>query len=105
MTTDASAGLTDDDLFLSVKEHAVLVADLGGKLSAADARSLALLALLEAERAKVRALHPHAKWLRMAAAEISKAGHAGWGNTCAFAADAIDAVLPASVDAKGEDHE
>lgn len=39
------------------------------------------------------ALRPHAKWLRMAADEIRAANHAGWGNTCEQAADAIDAAM------------
>ncbi len=42
-------------------------------------------------RALLRELQPHAKWLRMAAAEIAEEGHAGWGNTCSQAADAIEA--------------
>jgi hypothetical protein len=35
-------------------------------------------------------LAAHAKWLRKAAAEIRAENHAGWGNTCEQAADAID---------------
>lgn len=38
-------------------------------------------------------LKSHAKWLRKAAKEIRDKGHAGWGNTCEQAADAIDAHL------------
>ena len=34
-----------------------------------------------------------AKWLRKAAEEIRDEGHPGWGNTCEFAADAIDAAI------------
>jgi hypothetical protein len=34
--------------------------------------------------------NPHAKWLRMAAEEIAKAGHNGWGNTCDQAAAEVD---------------
>ena len=29
----------------------------------------------------------HARWLEQAAAEIAKAGHVGWGNTCLWAAE------------------
>jgi hypothetical protein len=36
------------------------------------------------------ATNPHSKWLRAAAEEIGKAGHAGWGNTCSFAAEEVD---------------
>jgi hypothetical protein len=38
-------------------------------------------------------LAAHAKWLRKAAAEIRDENHAGWGNTCEQAADAIDAHI------------
>ena len=38
-------------------------------------------------------LSSHAKWLRQAAGEIRMEGHAGWGNTCESAADAIEAHL------------
>jgi hypothetical protein len=38
-------------------------------------------------------LAEHAKWLRKAAAEIRDENHAGWGNTCEQAADAIDAHI------------
>lgn len=34
----------------------------------------------------------HSRWLREAAEKISDAGHIGWGNTCAQAADEIDAL-------------
>ncbi len=42
---------------------------------------------------QIYALGAHVKWLRQAAEEIRAAGHAGWGNTCAQAADAIEKVL------------
>lgn len=38
-------------------------------------------------------LKASAKWLREAASEIARSGHAGWGNACAQAADAIDAHI------------
>jgi hypothetical protein len=38
------------------------------------------------------ALLSHAKWLRQAAEEIRKEGHAGWGNTCEQAAEAIESA-------------
>ena len=38
-------------------------------------------------------LEAHAKWLRKAAQELRTAGHAGWGNTCEAAADAIESAL------------
>lgn len=38
-------------------------------------------------------LRPHAKWLRQCAEEIRAEGHAGWGNTCEQAADAIERAL------------
>lgn len=38
-------------------------------------------------------LESHAKWLRMAADEIRRENHDGWGNTCEQAADAIDAHI------------
>jgi len=31
--------------------------------------------------------------LRLAAQQIAQAGHDGWGNTCAFGADALEASL------------
>jgi hypothetical protein len=49
-----------------------------------------------ASAARVEALAPHAKWLRQAGAEIARDGHAGWGNTCSYAADAIDTALTQS---------
>lgn len=38
-------------------------------------------------------LEPQSRFLRAVADEIRKEGHAGWGNTCEQAADAIDAHL------------
>jgi hypothetical protein len=35
-------------------------------------------------------LASEAKWLRKAAEEIAKEGHAGWGNTCTQAAECIE---------------
>lgn len=35
-------------------------------------------------------MNAHAKWLREAAEQIRSEGHAGWGNTCEWAADEID---------------
>ncbi len=35
-------------------------------------------------------MNEHAKWLREAAEQIRSEGHAGWGNTCEWAADEID---------------
>ncbi len=51
----------------------------------------------------INGLLPHAKWLRQCAKEIAEAGHAGWGNTCLQAAEAIDRAVrnadPSSVSA------
>jgi hypothetical protein len=38
----------------------------------------------------LRELEAQSKFLRKAAAEIAAAGHAGWGNTCLQAAEALD---------------
>lgn len=37
-------------------------------------------------------MNPNIKWLRDAADEIAKEGHAGWGNTCSQAADAFESL-------------
>ena len=44
----------------------------------------------------------HAKWLRQCAKEIADAGHAGWGNTCLQAADAIEVAVRECSDNGGE---
>ena len=38
----------------------------------------------------LKELEAQSKFLRKAAAEIAAAGHAGWGNTCLQAAEALD---------------
>lgn len=59
------------------------------------------IAQLRADAEKL--LRPHVKWLLQAAEEIRSGGHHGWGNTCAFAAEAIeDALAAISKDAEGE---
>jgi hypothetical protein len=47
---------------------------------------------------KLRELESHVKWLRQAASEIRRDGHNCWGNTCEFAADAIQSILDAEGD-------
>lgn len=47
-------------------------------------------------------MNSHEKWLRQAAAEISAEGHAGWGNTCTQAADAIAELQAEIAKAKRE---
>jgi hypothetical protein len=76
-------------------EQADAVADKWAK----DADRLELA--LETERGKLSGLRPHAKWLRQAAQEIAREGHAGWGNTCSYAADAIDAAIDRAIEAAG----
>jgi hypothetical protein len=44
-------------------------------------------------RIAVELLEPQSKWLLMAAEEIAREGHDGWGNTCSQAADAIKEAL------------
>jgi hypothetical protein len=52
-----------------------------------------LCGTLREKRDRMHALASQSKWLRMAADEIANEGHAGWGNTCTQAADAIDSAL------------
>jgi hypothetical protein len=54
------------------------------------ARAEAAIARL---RKAVELLEPQSKWLLMAAEEIAREGHDGWGNTCSQAADAIKEAL------------
>jgi hypothetical protein len=53
----------------------------------------AALRELQRLREQVQALRPHSKWLRHASAEIARDGYAGWGNTCSYAADAMDRLI------------
>ncbi len=51
--------------------------------------------------ADMGALRGHSKWLMKAAEEIRAEGHAGWGNTCEQAAEAILIALEATPDTDG----